>query len=401
MNNRKTASAGASAGATATAGITNGNGNGTAADSPAESPEQARLAELLAGLKALEEKAAVYDSLAKQIQTHEQVCLKDLAAQAKAVRSFIKSQQRAATAARKTSKHGDRPVAAAATAVESESKPIPQSALDSLDRKLQDMEFQFPRPPSLILRLALGSCAPFALRPLKLRIAYKRDYELFKLGMTIASTVVIAACLATGSRLLDAVYEFLMLYYYCTITLREHLLVVNGSRIRKWWLVHHYFSIILSGVVLIWPPSDSYTAFRPLFLWFCGFLCVLQVLQYRYQTSRLYALVALDKARPMDTVIGDGVLPAARRSDHTNVSVNRAFGFLTPFLVVGQGWQLYISWTLYELYVLAVAILFGVLGCGNLFVTARTVLSKRAGSLVLKDASPAASQPAFSGFKRD
>ncbi|KAH6560309.1 hypothetical protein BASA62_010509 [Batrachochytrium salamandrivorans] len=347
------------------------------------SSSQQQLAQLLAGLQSLEERAAHYNSLAQQIHDTEQQCLKDLAKQRTAITQFLKQQKQSKSNPQHT------------TSVSKEDR-------DNLFRKLQDIEYHFPLPAGLILRLALGPNAPVTLRPLKLRLTYKKDYEIFKLYMTLAALIFLVACLATTSnRIFDAVYEFFILYYYCTITLREHILVVNGSRIRRWWFGHHYLSIILSGIVLIWPQSDNYQRFRPMFLWFCLFLCMLQYLQYRYQRQRLYALVALDKARPMDTVIGDGVPSQA---------VDREFMVLTPFLIIGQIWQLVISYRLFGMYfwnaigeaewqVIAVAILFGVLGCGNMLVTAKTILSKRSGLYSLTTRS-ASAKPAFASFKK-
>ena len=310
--------------------------------SPEAFDGDATLIELDRKIKVLEDKASVYNALAKKINEEESECLKQLSTQKAALKLIM-----------------DKPYAS------------------QLQERLRYVETQFPKQPSLVLRLALGNGAPYSLRPLKLRIGYKRDYEMFKLGMTVVSTLVVLLCLfVTSNRVMDAIYEFLMLYYYCTIVLREHILVVNGSRIRKWWLGHHYFSIVLSGVVLTWPPGDSYHQFRPMFLWFCLFLCGLQYLQHRYQISRLYALVALDMARQMDTVVGDGV-PSS--------SIDAGFMMLVPLLFCGHVWQIYISYTLYSMFltgfghewqVVVVAILFAILGFGNFTATILTLVSR-------------------------
>ena len=39
--------------------------------------------------------------------------------------------------------------------------------------------------------------------------------------------------------------------------------VVNGSNIRAWWLIHHYLSMLLSVIMLVWPrPTPAYDRFR-------------------------------------------------------------------------------------------------------------------------------------------
>lgn len=84
-------------------------------------------------------------------------------------------------------------------------------------------------------------------------------------------------------RALDALFNFLLVWYYCTLTIRESILISNGSRsgrafclfvclttlstlldsakarcpccvlrIKGWWVFHHYVSTFLSGVMLTW-----------------------------------------------------------------------------------------------------------------------------------------------------
>lgn len=69
-------------------------------------------------------------------------------------------------------------------------------------------------------------------------------------------------------RVLDLVFVFLMVWYYCTLTIRESILKVNGSRIKGWWRAHHFISTALSGVLLTWPESVTYNLFRKQLMWF-------------------------------------------------------------------------------------------------------------------------------------
>ncbi len=43
-----------------------------------------------------------------------------------------------------------------------------------------------------------------------------------------------------------------MVSYYFIVTIREHILIANGSRILHWWLVHHYLAILLAVIMLTW-----------------------------------------------------------------------------------------------------------------------------------------------------
>lgn len=48
----------------------------------------------------------------------------------------------------------------------------------------------------------------------------------------------------------------LLLWFYSSTTLREHILIANGSKIRRWWLVHHYLAIFLASVMLTWYEAS-------------------------------------------------------------------------------------------------------------------------------------------------
>ena len=70
--------------------------------------------------------------------------------------------------------------------------------------------------------------------------------------MTIAGCFCAAFSLFIYSnRVTDAICAFLLLYYYCSAVLRQHILMVNGSSIQPWWILHHYISIAISGVLLV------------------------------------------------------------------------------------------------------------------------------------------------------
>ncbi|TPX34702.1 hypothetical protein SmJEL517_g02678 [Synchytrium microbalum] len=312
---------------------------------------------LVSEIKQLESKAAHYNSLAEQIHVEETTGIKELAKSRKLVKEFTKR-------AEKTLKSPDAPVELG-------------ESLAKLERKLKQLEFQYPRPPSFILRWALGTSGPFVLKPLKLRLAYKQEYESFKLNMTILSTILAALnWFFLDNRVVDALHSFVLLYYYSTVTLRELILLVNGSRIRNWWLMHHVLSVVLMGAIVIWPKTYCYSSFRTSFLQFSITLGVIQYLQYRYQIHRLYVLRSLDLAGPMD-VVGDGL--------HVQ-HLERDLALLIPFVLAGQLFQLYNGYQLGQLWWSGVctethtpvaALLFFVLGLGNAFTTIKTYLSRR------------------------
>ncbi|XP_028319076.1 transmembrane protein 120B isoform X2 [Gouania willdenowi] len=120
-----------------------------------------------------------------------------------------------------------------------------------------DMEAYLPKRNGLYLNLVLGN-VNVTLLSNQAKFAYKDEYEKFKLCMTIILMLGAITCLFfLNSRVTDEIFNFLLVWYYCTLTIRESILMSNGSRIKGWWVLHHYVSTFLSGVMLTWFCSVS------------------------------------------------------------------------------------------------------------------------------------------------
>ncbi|XP_008588975.1 PREDICTED: transmembrane protein 120B isoform X3 [Galeopterus variegatus] len=172
----------------------------------------------------------------------------------------------------------------------------------------------------------------------------------------------------------DEVFNFLLVWYYCTLTIRESILISNGSRIKGWWVSHHYVSTFLSGVMLTWPNGLIYQKFRDQFLAFSIFQSCVQFLQYYYQRGCLYRLRALGERNHLDLTV-----------EGFQSWMWRGLTFLLPFLFCGHFWQLYNAVTLFELssheeckewQVFVLAITFLVLFLGNFLTTLKVVHAK-------------------------
>lgn len=97
---------------------------------------------------------------------------------------------------------------------------------------------------SLYLSIILGSNLNLSLMNKNDKYRYKHEYEKFKMTVTyvLLVTVIISYFLPTRFVLtnhtfsivvfsaIDAVCHFLMVWYYCTLTIRESILRINGSR---------------------------------------------------------------------------------------------------------------------------------------------------------------------------
>eukprot|EP00057_Strongylocentrotus_purpuratus_P024145 XP_011678619.1 PREDICTED: transmembrane protein 120A [Strongylocentrotus purpuratus] len=179
------------------------------------------------------------------------------------------------------------------------------------DRKKNCIEVldTLPRSNNFLLSTTLGPVSVSILSK-KDRFAYKEEYERFKLYLSII--MLVGATINTFfiknspmnspnrlGRICDACYHFLLVWFYCTLVIRESILRHNGSRIKGWWVVHHYLTVMLTAILLIWPDSVSYRMFRNQFMLFSLYLSVVQLIQYYYQSGCLYRLRALGEKSDM------------------------------------------------------------------------------------------------------
>jgi hypothetical protein len=184
---------------------------------------------------------------------------------------------------------------------------------------VNQLKRQIPVKPKNIFTMILGKINP--ILPFKERLKYKSEYEMFKLRMTIMHSILsFLGLFAFNNRFMDAGCQFFSMFVYVCVTLREHILYINGSRIHGWFFAHHYLSIYLTGTLTIWPSSPSYQLFRTQYLVFCCYMSILQVLLYKYQMSRLYVLRALSRVDAMAT------------TTETTFSIL----ILLPFILLGQ-----------------------------------------------------------------
>ncbi|XP_019573230.1 transmembrane protein 120A isoform X2 [Rhinolophus sinicus] len=201
-----------------------------------------------------------------------------------------------------------------------------------------DMEAYLPKKNGLYLSLVLGN-VNVTLLSKQAKFAYKDEYEKFKLYLTIILILISFTCrFLLNSRVTDAAFNFLLVWYYCTLTIRESILINNGSRIKGWWVFHHYVSTFLSGVMLTWPDGLMYQKFRNQFLSFSMYQSFVQFLQYYYQSGCLYRLRALGERHTMDLTV-----------EGFQSWMWRGLTFLLPFLFFGHFWQFFNALTLFSL----------------------------------------------------
>merc|ERR1719427_663031 len=220
--------------------------------------------------------------------------------------------------------------------------------------QLGQMQEVLPRQSGRYLRGILGN-VDCSILDKNEKYQYKEQYEQFKLIVNLIGGILAFTNYFLNYRVLDLIFMFLIVWYYCTLTIRESILIVNG------------------GVLLVWPDGAAYREFRDQHMLFNVYVAFLQYLQYVYQKGCLYRLRSLGERQDMDITI-----------DGFHSWMWKGLGFLLPFLYIGYLMQLYNSYTLYQLMYIhevgwqvpALSLLFLILGVGNIATTSMTIPAK-------------------------
>lgn len=246
--------------------------------------------------------------------------------------------------------------------------------------EIGEVETRLPGNNGFYLRLIVGDLN-LTLPTSELKRKYKESYEKWKMWCTLTIFAFSLFNLFFHHRFTDALHSFLLLWFYCTLTVRESILIVNGSRIRGWWVMHHYISAFLVGIHILWPAdAPGYMNFRTKFVTFSLTVSLVQMLQYTYQSGLLYRLRSLGKVRDLHITI-DGI---QRWMFNDKDSI--VLYILTPALTAVYIYQLYLSYGLFAIWfyseptegpsntwqVILMAILYFALAMGNtatLFLT--------------------------------
>lgn len=202
---------------------------------------------------------------------------------------------------------------------------------------LEDIEQSLPKQNGTYLKIILGTVNVSILNKEE-KFKYKDEYEKFKLVLSVIGFVFALINLLVQFRPLELLYIFLLVWYYCTLTIRESILRVNGSRIKGWWRLHHFISTVVAGILLIWPDTHTWNMFRTQFMCFNTYISVVQYLQFRYQQGVLYRLKALGERHTMDITI-----------EGFHSWMWRGLSFLLPFLFIGYFFQLYNAYVLLQI----------------------------------------------------
>ncbi|VDN02727.1 unnamed protein product [Thelazia callipaeda] len=207
------------------------------------------------------------------------------------------------------------------------------------ETRLRGMKGELPvQDNGLYLSVILGSNLNVSLMNENDRYRYKQEYEKFKVTVNCALLFLLFLGFIFTSRILDFIINFVLVWFYCTLTIREAILRINGSKIKGWWILHHYVSCALSGITVTWRDGQCYGIVRNQFIIFLFYLSFVQLLQFRYQTGCLRRLHSLGQRHSMDITV-----------EGFSSWMFKGLTFLIPFLVLTYIFQFYNSYKLYYL----------------------------------------------------
>lgn len=262
------------------------------------------------------------------------------------------------------------------------SDPIDELDKNIMKRKAHLFSFEqtLPKENGMYLKIILGNVNVSILNKND-KFKYKDEYEKFKLILSVIGFFLAVINLRTNFRAMELLYIFLLVWYYCTLTIRESILKVNGSRIKGWWRLHHFISTVAAGILLIWPDTVAWSLFRDQFMWFNAYISTVQYLQFRYQQGVLYRLKSLGERHNMDITI-----------EGFHSWMWRGLSFLLPFLFCGYLFQLYNAYILWGLsyqetatwHVSVLSATFLVLFLGNTITTCMVIPQKLQERMLLR-----------------
>ncbi|CAG9854654.1 unnamed protein product [Phyllotreta striolata] len=249
------------------------------------------------------------------------------------------------------------------------------------EKALEDIEQTLPRKSDrFMLKLILGNIDVSFLNK-ENKFKYKEDYENFKLLSNFVALFMVVLSLNMNFRPLEQLFMGFLIWYYCTISIRESILKVNGSRIKGWWRVHHLLSILSSSLFLIWPNNEPWALFRKQFLYYTVYSAFMQYLQFKYQKGTLYRLKALGEMQNMDITL-----------EGFQSWMWKGLAFLLPFLFIGYLFQLVNAVVLFNLSyhsqasweITALAAIFLAFFIGNTYTTLMVIPNKTKRKLMMR-----------------
>ena len=275
----------------------------------------------------------------------------------------------------------------------------PPTDITKLKSYAETIQNSLPKKNNFYLSLIVGSELNVILPGKQAKILYKLSYEKFKLkinSIQLAFTAILLLTYLSNKQVLQTIPfqfflridNFLFLWYYCTVTVRESILIANGSKIKGWYITHHYLTILLSGLSVT-VAQEIITDFGPSFLIYTSISNFISLLQFNYQKSALYNLKAMgEKSETTGESISDELDVTTEAGISKKVAGYVSLKVILPFLGFLYAFQLFNAVYLYKYaqnadlelklcwQIYAISVLFVVLFIGNVVTMGQVLTAK-------------------------
>jgi len=217
----------------------------------------------------------------------------------------------------------------------------------------------------------------------------KNEYNKFKQVGTMSFILFPLAQLILGfSWVIHQWHQVFTMYYYFSLAIRENVLKLNGSRMKRWWIMHHYLSIGKSFMSLLllrssYDEYEDYFAYQTyVSLWIAAVMWV----QNQYQEARHYARLVMGKASIFNGTTSETLIEAPSQS-------STWYFILIPLLYVTYFFEVVLAaytfmefltnysqqehFRIFELDCLLLAVLWLLIAFGNITTTSQSIHSKQ------------------------
>jgi len=146
-------------------------------------------------------------------------------------------------------------------------------------------------------------------------------------------------------------HEIWLLYYYISLTTRELILKLNGSKLHYWWIIHHQISSVgaLISVLLMRSAYDRYSFIFELLIWISLIVGVLQIFATKYQLRRHYVRLALGKDTGVDIALTESMLNEENAQSSLEFNILKIASYLVYLLELSVGLSIVVGVYWYDM----------------------------------------------------
>ena len=223
--------------------------------------------------------------------------------------------------------------------------------LDDVDKRLKYLEKEMNiihenklRVGSLWLRFLVGRVS-MKVWDEGTKLQLKTEYHKFKyrtnfifLAFPIMQ-LIWSRYYGSFSWVINQWHQIWLLYYYITLSTRELILKINGSKLHLWWIIHHQISSFGAFITLLIQRSayDRYWFLFELIVWMSLIVGGLQIWANKYQLKRHYVRLALGKDSYQDIALSESVINEKNMRSSIEFNLLKIACYITYLLELSVG----------------------------------------------------------------